>query len=234
LGTKVPETLPNVPSGTKNLPKDTPNFFDWRVNTTKPVVTEVYNQESCGSCWAFSATEVIESRWALAGNDLVSLSMQQIVDCDTSDAGCGGGFPATAINYIHNAPGQELFSEYPYTGQNGQCQFDESKTVAKVSGAETAGTNDENAMAAYLSSKGPISVCCDAANWSPYRSGIYPASQCGNQIDHAILAVGYNLQQKYWIIRNSWGADWGVNGYIYLEFGANACDVAAYPYAAVI
>jgi len=234
LGTRIPENLPEIPDGTKDLPKDTPNFFDWRVNSSKPVITEVYNQESCGSCWAFSATEVIESRWAISGQDLVSLSQQQIVDCDTSDMGCGGGWPYRAITYIQNAPGQMLNSDYPYVGQQGQCNFDSSKAVAKVSGYENAGQGDENAMAAYLSSKGPISVCVDASNWSAYQSGIYPASSCTTNIDHAVLAVGYNLDQKYWIIRNSWGGDWGVQGYIYLEFGANACDVAGYPVSAVI
>jgi len=211
-----------------------PTFFDWRVNSSKSVITEVYNQESCGSCWAFSTTEVIESRWAISGQDLVSLSQQQLVDCDTTDFGCGGGWPFKAIQYVASAPGQMLNSDYPYTASQGQCQFDASKAVAKVSGYENAGLNDENAMAAYLSSKGPISVCVDASRWSSYVSGIYPASSCTTSIDHAVVAVGYNLDQQYWIIRNSWGGDWGISGYIYLQFGANACDVAGYPVSAVI
>jgi cathepsin F len=234
LGTRVPEKLPKLPDGTKDLPTDIPNFFDWRVNASTNVITDVYNQEQCGSCWSFSATEVIESKWAISGKQLVSLSMQQMIDCDTFDGGCSGGWPYKAMNYIANAPGQMLFSDYPYTAQQGSCQFSPSNAVVSIKGYEDAGTGNENNMAAYLSSKGPISVCVDASKWSYYTGGVFPASSCTTFIDHAVVAVGYNLDGGYWIIRNSWGNNWGYGGYIYLQFGANACDVAAYAVSAVV
>jgi len=159
-----------------------------------------------------------------------------MVDCDTrgQDHGCSGGFPYDAMTYIHNAPGQMLRSEYPYTGQQGSCQFDPSKAVASVKGYVNAGTGNENAMAAYLVATGPISVCCDASLWSYYRGGVFPGASCGTNIDHAIVAVGFNLYQQYWIIRNSWGADWGYAGYIYLQFGVDACAVSQVASSAVV
>jgi len=84
-------------------------------------------------------------------------------------------------------------------------------------------------MVSYLAEKGPVSICVDAASWSPYRKGIYPASSCGKSLDHCVLAVGYDLGQGYWIVRNSWGADWGQSGYIYLQYGKDACGLTTEP-----
>jgi cathepsin F len=87
---------------------DLPSEFDWRNNGS--VITPVKNQEQCGSCWAFSTTENIESVWAIAGNGLLQLAPQQIVDCDTTDDGCNGGNPPTAYEYVIKAGGLELES----------------------------------------------------------------------------------------------------------------------------
>eukprot|EP01116_Phalansterium_solitarium_P005747 TRINITY_DN1770_c0_g1_i1.p1 TRINITY_DN1770_c0_g1~~TRINITY_DN1770_c0_g1_i1.p1 ORF type:complete len:443 (-),score=98.33 TRINITY_DN1770_c0_g1_i1:394-1722(-) len=114
---------------------EAPSSWDWR---QKNAVTPVKDQGQCGSCWAFSATETIESAWILAGNPQKILAPQQIVDCDTNDGGCNGGQPTSAFKYVQGAGGQELESSYPYQGTQGNCQFDKSKVVATVGGVQRA------------------------------------------------------------------------------------------------
>jgi C1A family cysteine protease len=208
-----------------------PSTFDWR-DHNPAVVTPVYNQGQCGSCWAFSATENIESQWALAGHTLTSLAVQQIVSCDTTDGGCNGGNTQTAYEYVIKAGGLDTWSSYPYTsggGNTGRCAFKSGDIAAKIKGWEYAGKGNETAMVAYLATNGPISICVDASSWDSYRSGVMPASACGNSIDHCVLIVGYNLPQNYWIVRNSWATDWGIQGYIYLEYGHDTCSLATEP-----
>eukprot|EP01027_Heterolobosea_sp_BB2_P025350 GEZU01038903.1.p1 GENE.GEZU01038903.1~~GEZU01038903.1.p1 ORF type:complete len:354 (+),score=142.75 GEZU01038903.1:47-1108(+) len=208
-----------------NVPTD----FDWR---EKGAVTSVKNQGQCGSCWAFSVTENIESMWILAGkgtNESVKLAPQQIVDCDTVDDGCNGGDPPTAYEYVMKAGGLESEQDYPYTAEDGQCAFDKSKVVASISDWKMVAQNgtNEKIMPAALVSIGPLSICVDAASWQFYFGGIR-RSMCGTELDHCVQLVGYNQSGStpYWIIRNSWGADWGEDGYIYVEMGKNLCGVA--------
>eukprot|EP01087_Luapelamoeba_hula_P008213 TRINITY_DN203_c0_g1_i1.p1 TRINITY_DN203_c0_g1~~TRINITY_DN203_c0_g1_i1.p1 ORF type:complete len:323 (-),score=38.21 TRINITY_DN203_c0_g1_i1:201-1169(-) len=205
-----------------------PALFDWR---NKGVVTPVYNQGQCGSCWAFSTTENIESMWALAGNSLTQLSMQQIVDCDTSDDGCNGGDPPTAYQYVQSAGGLEAYSSYPYTAQDGYCQFSSSSVVAQISGWNYATqSQDENAMANFLVQYGPLSICVDAESWQYYNGGVITSGDgCGTSLDHCVMATGFSTQGSngpYWIVRNSWGTDWGMSGYLFVQMGANVCGIA--------
>jgi len=212
-----------------------PTSFDWR--NKSGILTPVYDQGQCGSCWAFSAVENIESQWALAGHGLLSLSPQQVVDCDTSDAGCNGGDTPTAYDYVKGTGGLELWSEYPYTASDGQCQFKISEVRANITGWQYIGKGDEDQMKTGLVSNGPISICLAASRWSDYSGGIMTAKQCGRQIDHCVLLVGYNVANSppYWIVRNSWGTDWGVeNGFIYLEYGTNTCELASEPTSATV
>jgi len=204
-----------------------PASFDWRNEGN--VITPVYNQGQCGSCWAFSITENIESMWAIAGNSLTQLSMQQVVSCDTSDSGCGGGDPPTAYAYVESAGGLEAYSDYPYTGENGYCSFNAADVVAKISGWNYATqSQDESQMAAFLVSTGPLSVCVDASTWQYYNGGVVMGGTCGQSLDHCVMAVGYSTSSStpYWIVRNSWGTDWGINGYIYVEQGQDTCGIA--------
>ena len=84
---------------------------------------------------------------------------------------------------------------------------------------------DEPAMASYVSSTGPLSVCVDASQWSTYTGGIM--SSCGQVVDHCVQAVGIDIAAKYWKIRNSWGTSWGEGGYIRLTYGSNTCNVTS-------
>jgi len=208
---------------------DFPVSYDWRNHSTK-VVTDVYNQGQCGSCWAFSVTENVESIWALGNNTLVSLSMQQVVSCDQRDDGCGGGNPPTAYEYIMGAGGLESYIEYPYIAENGICRFVKKEVVASIlKWGYITQVDDVNAMMAFTYKTGPPSVCVDASSWSSYRGGIINKnSGCGNQIDHCVQIVGWDKSEgtPYWVVRNSWGRDWGpYGGYLRVEIGNDVCAI---------
>ena len=188
--------------------------IDW---TTKDgAVTPVKNQGACGSCWAFSATGVMESWAGLKGNK-VSLSEQQLVDCSGSygNHGCQGGWPSSALKYIQ-AKGIATGSSYPYTAKNGQCKTQGG--TFKISGYSSF--SGCSGLISGINSS-PISVTVDANKWSSYKSGIF--SNCGTSIDHAVLLVGVDASSN-WKIKNSWGTSWGESGYIRLAKG-DTCGV---------
>jgi len=206
-----------------------PTTFDWR---DKGAVTPVKDKQQCGSCWAFSVVENVESMWILAGKatNALRLSEQQVVDCDNSDGGCDGGDPPTAYEYIIGAQGIEGEKDYPYKGTDGNCKFDVKKVVTKISQWKYATTSkDEKTLQNNLVNWGPVSICVDAEYWQYYESGVMTAWQCAwiNELDHCVQLVGYNQQAKpnYWIVRNSWNTDWGVNGFIYLSMMENTCGM---------
>lgn len=216
---------------------EAPATFDWR---TKNVVTPVKDQGQCGSCWAFSATEAIESAWIISGhaNTTIDLSPQQIVDCDKTDKGCSGGWPETAMAYVHNAGGQEGIKNYPYKAKDGKCEFDSKFVEAQIDAYKSATTKrDETTLQTNLLSWGPLSICVDASNWQLYKSGIMTSRQCCRilcELDHCVQLVGYDntTSPGYWIVRNSWATSWGISGYIHLQMGDNACgltDHATWP-----
>jgi C1A family cysteine protease len=205
-----------------------PSSFDWR--DKGGVVTPVYNQGQCGSCWAFSTTENIESIWALAGHTLTKLSMQQIVDCDESDDGCGGGNPPTAYQYVISAGGLDSYSSYPYTAEDGSCQFNPSNVVAKINSWNyVTQSGSASQMQNYLYSKGPLSVCVDAASWQYYNGGVITTQDgCGQSLDHCVMITGWSTQNGVdaWNVRNSWGTSWGLNGYLYVQRGSDVCGIS--------
>jgi len=206
-----------------------PTAFDWR---SKNAVTPTKNQGQCGSCWAFSATEAIESQWFLAGHPLESLAPQQIVDCDKVDQGCNGGDTPTAYEYVIKAGGLEAETSYPYVAEDEACSFNPTKAVAHISGWTYITKNkNETEMVQKLYALGPLSICVDAASWQFYFGGVVE-HLCYDQLDHCVMITGYNdmydwLDRKVpiWVIRNSWGSDWGYDGYIYVERNEDLCGV---------
>jgi len=208
-------------------------------NLTSPVK----NQAQCGSCWAFSATEQIESMYAKAhglSGKVPKLSVEQIVQCDhiAGVMGCNGGWSQSAYEYVIQAKGLESEATYPYTsggGVTGTCHFDASSIVANISSwlyvtGET--TRNETQMAYYLVNEGPISICVDASPWQSYTGGVLSRGCPGspNDIDHCVQMVGFSQtvqKVQYFIVRNSWGTDWGVmDGYIYIARAEpNVCGV---------
>lgn len=216
-----------------------PASMDWRDHTPK-VVTPVKNQGDCGSCWAFSATENTESMWALAGNGLFELAPQQLVSCDKVDGGCDGGDLPTAFEYIHKAGGLETEREYPYlsgvTGVNGKCHaLNDTELHAPVQDWYKATTRrNETELLVSVANIGPLAICVDADTWNNYNGGIV-RKHCGKQLDHCVQLVGYGTSADgidYWIVRNSWAADWGEDGYIRIERGDDLCGIAQEAYYA--
>jgi len=201
--------------------------WDW---FTQGACTPVYNQGQCGSCWAFSATETIESYFKLQGGTLTKCSMEQVVDCDTTDHGCEGGMPSSAYQYVQSAGGIDSYSSYPYTaggGQSGTCQFNKANVVTNV--ASQKAVSGETGLYQQASTAGPVSVCVDASSWQSYKGGVLQS--CGNNVDHCVQLTGYadyGQSTSHWIVRNSWGGDWGEKGFIFIAIGKDLCSIGDY------
>jgi C1A family cysteine protease len=201
----------------------------------RKLIRSCCHQGYCGSCWAFSATEQIESDIMRTKSTTLILSPEQIVQCDTKAFGCGGGWTESAYGYVKTAGGIETDEAYPYSsyqGVTGTCKVNTKSFVAGVTGFTTIAGSDattiEANMASYVQSTGPLSVCLDASSWNSYTGGIMTV--CGNSVDHCVQAVGVDASTGgYWKVRNSWGTSWGEDGYIQLAYGKNTCDITNDP-----
>jgi len=201
---------------------------DWRT----AAVTGVKNQLSCGSDWAFSITGALEGCLAIKYKNLTSFSEQQLIDCSDSygNYGCSGGDMGSAFNYIQD---QYLCTEstYPYTGSDdGRCYFGCDRW-ATLTGTSDLTPGSEQNLLDFVQLQ-PISVAIDASQWSFmfYSSGVYYEPACNpTNLVHAALVVGYGSisGNKTWIVKNSWGTDWGDEGYIYMSRNQNNnCGIA--------
>lgn len=222
----------------QRLSKDSlPNAVDWSGSS---VVSPVKDQGHCNSCWAFSAAGAIESMWAIRNKvDAVSLSEQQFVDCDPVDGGCDGGFYDNAFRSAEGNHPLCTEDSYPYVGSKGMCRVPETgKTNSAncttgvpqggVIGFRKVAKGDDVALMDALVQQ-PVSAAirADGRAFQHYVSGIMPASNCGKHVDHGILLVGFGEDQsgaKYWKVKNSWGTDWGMQGYVLLSRGVGLDD----------
>lgn len=216
-----------------------PDSFDW---VSKGAVNPVKNQEQCGSCWAFSTVANIEGVNFVKTNKLVSLSEQQLVDCDKTsggDQGCQGGLPSNAFKYmIANKMGLDTESKYPYTAKDGTCHVQKADEQVFISSWKQI-ASDEDQMAAALVQYGPLSIGINAGPMQWYHGGIAnPWTILCNpkSIDHGVAIVGFGVEdsKKYWKIRNSWGASWGEKGYYRIIRGVNKCGLTTMPTTAII
>ncbi|XP_078054342.1 procathepsin L-like [Mustelus asterias] len=214
--------------------------FDWR---DKGIVTPVKNQGQCYSCWAFSATGVLEGQVFKKTGKLIALSEQNLIDCSRSHGtfGCNGGWSLSAFDYIIENGGIEAESTYAYTAKDGEsCKYNASESVASVSSYKILPYGDEEALTQAVAEIGPIAVVIDAGlpSWQFYSSGVYYDANCrSNTFNHAVLVVGYGVQSgmKYYIVKNSWGQNWGQSGYILMARGRrNSCGIASFPIYALI
>ncbi|XP_036449136.1 cathepsin L1-like [Colossoma macropomum] len=208
-----------------------PKTVDWRA---AGYVTEVKDQCHCGSCWAFSATGALEGQMFKKKKKLVSLSEQQLVDCSWSSGnhGCTSGLAYKAFEYIKSSGGLEKASTYPYQAKAGLCRFKKQKAWAKCSGYEKVKPT-EDALQLAVATIGPISVSINAVphSFQLYESGVYDEPDCSNtKVTHAVLVVGYGtdaLKKDYWLVKNSWGVNWGEKGYIKMSRNKNnQCGIA--------
>lgn len=242
-GCLIPRTRPAVPSPeviTKEIIrrgiKLNVTSIDWR---QKNVITAVKNQGNCGSCWAFSATGSIEAAVAIETGNLVSLSEQQMMDCSRGfgDASCEGGLMDNAFTYVEDNHGLDTEANYPYEMRDDTCKKNKERIhVSTIRSFHDIRINDEDAIArAVLIGAVSVAIEADQASFMMYRSGIYTA-KCGTALDHGVLIVGYGTSRKgqdYWIVKNSWGAEWGEKGYILLERNikdpSGKCGIALQP-----
>jgi len=215
-----------------------PTAIDWR---EKGAVTDVKNQQQCGSCWAFSTTGSVEGINAIVTSELLALSEQELVDCDTNgDNGCYGGFMDNAFGFIIQNGGIDTEDDYPYTAQDGVCMNNKlTRKVVTIDAFEDVPSNSEADLQKALANQ-PVSVAIEAdhRSFQLYAGGVYDDPTCGTQLDHGVLAVGYGVDEtagSYWIVKNSWSEYWGDGGYINLKMGVQKeglCGiamVASYP-----
>jgi len=233
LGTEAHDDSEDVP--VESLPAD----VDWR---EKNVVTPAKNQGGCGSCWAFSTAETLESHIAIKTGKLMKFSPQEYVSCMPNPkhcggtGGCGGATQLLGFQYAIDT-GITTEDSYPYEGSTGTCDKSKIKPVAKISGFVKLPANNYSALMNAVASRGPIAISAAAEPWQLYSGGVYNG-HCGSDIDHAIQLVGYGNaasstadrqllggggkvpgegQGAYWLVRNSWGESWGEKGYIRIQ-----------------
>ncbi|KAE8573732.1 procathepsin L isoform X2 [Halyomorpha halys] len=204
-----------------------PESVDWR---QKGAITPVKDQRHFGSCWAFSATGSIESQHFFKTGELLSLSVQNLMDC--SKEGGNGSSPDKAFEYVKKNNGIDTEESYPYEAKNSEvCKFNKSTVGATVTGYKLIPRGDELALQSSVANFGPVSVAIDASHTSfhHYHSGIYFEEDCSStDLDHGVLVVGYGSENgtDYWLVKNSWGEDWGVDGYIKMTRNRNNCGIA--------
>ncbi|CAN7047589.1 unnamed protein product [Brassica oleracea var. botrytis] len=200
-----------------------PDEVDWR---EKGAVVPVKDQGDCGGCWAFAAVGAVEGLNKIKTGELVSLSEQELLDCDrggdSGNFGCLGGNAADAFEFIIENSGIVTDKVYPYTeNDTAACKAIEMVTTRYVTidSYEDAPHNDEMSLKKAVAHQ-PISVMVEAENMKLYKSGVF-TGPCDHWYgNHNVVVVGYGTTERgedYWIIRNSWGANWGESGYIKLQ-----------------
>lgn len=228
---------------------------DWR---TKGIMTPVKNQGGCGSCWTFSTTGCLEAHTCLAKKGLygdgidcthwTGLAEQQLVDCAGSfnNFGCNGGLPSQAYEYIKYSGGLDLEDTYTYTAQDGTCKANDGKVGATVTGVYNITSRDEDDLMYAIETMGPVSIAYQVSpDFRLYQHGVYDSynatsetTMCHSEntdVNHAVVAVGLGTTQDnvdYYIVRNSWGTLWGMEGHFWMKRGENLCgvsDCASFP-----
>ncbi|KAL5213947.1 hypothetical protein ABZP36_003099 [Zizania latifolia] len=207
------------------LPVALPSSVDWR---EKGAVTPAKNQRQCGSCWAFAAVAALESQHQITSGELVSLSEQEIVDCDRAGSvnqlGCKGGWPIKALEWVKAKGGVITEDAYPYVGQQQQCKTNAAgRRVGKISAVRRLQAASEVVLAGAVARQPIIVGINSGGNLQHYKSGVY-TGPCTTKANHAVVAVGYANNVNgvdYWIVKNSWGQTWGQNGFFFMRKGAN-------------
>ncbi|XP_062715733.1 procathepsin L-like [Aedes albopictus] len=207
--------------------------IDWR---TLGAVTPVKAQGRCGSCYSFASMGALESHNFIKTGKLVTLSEQNIIDCTIAygNYGCNGGSMATVYKYVKANSGVDTGASYPYKGAvSNSCEFNPANIGASITDYVLVPKN-EAALQAAVATIGPVSVAIDTSlpSFQLYKSGIYYDPLCSStKVTHGMLVVGFGTENgtDYWLIKNSYGASWGEQGYLRLARNKNNhCGVASY------
>jgi len=230
-----------IRTNTVKLPelRDLPQTVDWNA---QGAVGPVKDQKQCGSCWAFSTVGALESyHYIQYGGEILSFSEQQVIDCNREpNLGCQGGYPYTVFEYA-STKGLQLESDYPYTEDQGTCQYQADKARQVNIGYSFVQQKSKDMLKVALAiTPTVVAVEADQSIFQFYSKGVIGYG-CGRLIDHAVLAVGFDIVDgsEAFVVKNSWGTSWGVNGYFYLSTdpslnaGYGACGVlsqAVFPF----
>lgn len=228
-----------IPKG--NAP-DSYNFIE------QGYLQDVRDQGSCGSCYAFTSVANIEGQYFKKYGKNKEFSQQQIVDCDYINSGCNGGLMEYTFTYLKKTGGIESYEDYPYVGVEQTCKSDKSKFDPDVviDGWEKLGDKDviidpanEDDMKEYLYEKGPLAIIMNSILLREYTGGIIDVdeSECStSRLNHAVVLVGYGTENDipYWIVRNSFGKNWGENGYFRIYRGKGTCGINQYVVTVVL
>jgi len=222
-----------------NSGKCNKQLVDWR---KEGALTEVKDQANCGSCWAFSATASLEAYNYFKTGKLISLSEQNLMDCSRGygNHACLGGLMTNAFAYVTDNKGIDTEESYPYQAFGWFCRYKEENKGGTCNGYTEIPEGDEHSLQDAACAEGPVSVGIDADHdsFKHYKSGVYYEPECGNtkdDLDHGVTVIGFGAEdgKDYWLVRNSWGTDWGDNGHIKMSrFRDNNCGIstmASYP-----
>lgn len=210
-----------------------PAAFDWRAEGG---VTSVRNQGGCGSCWAFAAVGAVESAIRINLGFETNLSEQWLVSCTTAGS-CGGGWHPHALCFMTansgcrdscGHGGAVLESAFPYVAYDAPCQCPYAHPYELRSYSGVSATVGEIKQAIYH--HGPVATTVYANNaFHAYGGGVFNACQ-DQEINHAVLLVGWDDTQNggVWILKNSWGTNWGEGGYMRITYGC--CRIGWYSY----
>lgn len=225
------QTAKNFHIGTEYAYEFLPDNWDWRSHNA---VTPVKQQGSAGSCYSFSSTGALEGIYSITHGELVSFSEQQIVSCDNFiDNGVDGGNIQATFVWIAKNKGLCSEDDYPYTsgttGENGECLQSQCTNVKGSDIKSYVNVQEDSHSLLTAVYQQPVSVAIQAnqIGFQFYSGGVY-TGKCGDRLDHAVLTVGYGVdedtQLKYWLVKNSWGTSWGQDGYILIERDSDAND----------
>lgn len=207
-----------------------PSSVDW---SAQGAVTAVKDQAKCGSCWAFSATGALEGAYQISSGTLVPLSEQQFVDCPKWGGllGCRGGVMDAAFDWAHET---DLCTgeSFPYVAEEheecdkaGSCEVAISKGSVvghrRVAHPRFGHPSEQDLMSAVAQQPVSVAIEADKAMFKLYTGGVI-SGRCGGGLDHGVLLVGYGTTDDgvdFWKVKNSWGDDWGMAGYVHLLRG---------------
>lgn len=189
-----------------------PASFSWQ-----PYCTPAKNQASCGACWAFCTTGAFEAVVNIWDNKVNDYSEQYLINCHTKASGCNGG-SSTAFNLYINT-GAVAEAELPYKAKNGTCS---SYTFLEKAISYSTVKNSIDSIKEAIYNYGPVyTAICSGSNLNKVGTGILTRSD-GTTLNHAVLLVGWNDAQGYWIVKNSWGTSFASKGYFKAKYGVSA------------